>query len=169
MRFKAPENEMAVDDYEGTPLLRRDRKSPVGAPGSAESVAKSILIDLCEGQEVRDSYGQSSTIDELVQRLAGVLVVNSIGLNKDRTLYCLHKMPKNQKEHSLHTEALTLIRAKLDARKVARPEELGDLPGFVFLLLAETSELEDLRSIVVSMLKTRFKHERKRTAHGANG
>jgi len=168
MKFKAPENEMAVDDYEGTPLLRRDRKLPVDAPVTAESVAKSILIDLCEGQEVRDSHGQSSTMDELVQRLAGVLIVNSIGLNKDRTLYCFHKMPKNQREHSVHNEALALIRDKLDTLKRAKPDQLGDLPGFVFLLLAETSELEALRSIVVSMLKTRFKHERKRTAHGAN-
>jgi hypothetical protein len=168
MKFKAPENEMAVDDYEGTPLLRRDRKLPVDAPVTAESVAQSILIDLCEGQEVRDSHGQSRTTDELVQRLAGVLIVNSVGLNKDRTLYCFHKMPKNQREQCVHTEALTLIRDKLDTLKRAKPDQLGDLPGFVFLLLAETSELEDLRSIVVSMLKTRFKHERKRTAHGAN-
>ena len=167
MKFRPPENEMAVEDYEGTPLLRRDRKLPVNAPVTAESVAKSILIDLCEGQEVRDSHGQSRTMDELVQRLAGVLIDNSRGVNKGRTLYCFHKMPKNQREHSVHTEALTLIRDKLDTLKRAKPDQLRDLPGFVFLLLAETSELEGLRSIVVSMLKTRFKHERKRTAHGA--
>ena len=93
---------------------------------------------------------------------------NSRGLNKDRTLYCLHKLPKNQREHSVHIEALTLIRDKLDTLKRAKPDQLGDLPGFVFLLLAETSELEDLRSIVVSWLKTRFNLKRKRTAHGAN-
>jgi len=161
MKFKVPENEMAVADYEGTPLLRRDRKLPVDAPVTVESVAKSTLIDLCEGQEVRDSYEQSSTTDELVQRLAGVLIVNSIGLNEDRTLYCLHKLPKNQREHSVHIEALTLIRDKLDTLKRAKPDQLGDLPGFVFLLLAETSELEDLRSIVVSWLKTRFNLKRK--------
>ena len=169
MKFRTPENEMAVEDYEGTPLLRRDRKLPVDEPVTAKSVMKSILVDLCESQGVRDSPGQSRDPDKLVERLAGVLIDHSGDLlNKDRTLYCLHKMPKNQREHPMHTEALTLIRDKLDTLKRAKPDQLGDLPGFVFLLLAETSELEELRSVVVLMLKTRFKHERKRTAHGAN-
>ncbi len=93
MKFKPLKNEATVDDYEGTPLLQQERKSPVGAPETAESVARNILLDLCEGQSVRDSRAQSTTLNELVQRLAGVLIANSRGENKRRTLYCLHKMP----------------------------------------------------------------------------
>jgi len=168
MKFKPPGNDGAVDDYEGEPLLRRDRKMPVGAPVNAESVVKSILIDLCDSQDVRDSYAQSATIDELIQRLAGVLIVNSRGVNKDRTLYCLHKMPTHPDEQPVHEKALELIRDELNKLKRAKPEQWEDLPEFVFLLLAEKSEWEGLRSIIVTMLKRRFKHARPRTAHGTN-
>ena len=47
---------------------------------TAESVARIILVDLCDSQDVRDSYAQSASIDELIQRLAGVLIVNSRGV-----------------------------------------------------------------------------------------
>ncbi len=168
MKFKPHENEGAADDYEGTPLMRRGRELPVGAPENAESVAKSILIDLCESQDVRDSYAPSVRIDELIQRLAGVLLVNSRRENEGRTLYCFHKLPKNTAKHGVHTEALALIRDKLDALRPSNPEQWEDLPAFVFLLLADESKLQGLRSIIVTMLKRHFKHKTKRTGHGAN-
>jgi hypothetical protein len=114
MKFKPLESDAAVADYEGTPLLQPERKPPVGAPETVESVAISILVDLCEGQSVRDSGAQTRKLGPLVERLAGVLIDNSGGVNKKRTLYCLHKMPVRPEEQSLHEQALALIHGKLD-------------------------------------------------------
>jgi hypothetical protein len=168
MKFKTPKNEATVDDYEGKPLLQPKRKSPVGAPETPEYVARSILLDLCEGQSVRDSGAQSTTLNELVQRLAGVLIANSRGENKKRTLYCLHKMPIYPAEQSVHEKALKLVRDELDKLKGGGSKEWEDFPRFVFLLLAEESRLEGLRCTIVKMLKRRLKPARKRTGHGAN-
>jgi len=160
MKFKVPNDKATVDDYEGTSLLQPMVKSPVGAPQTVESVARSILMDLCEGQSVRDSGAQSSTLDELVQRLAGVLIDHSRGVNKKRTLYCLHKMPTRPEEKSVHERALKLVRDELDKLKRGGSKEWENFPGFVFLLLAENSQWEGLRSIIVTMLKRRLKHAR---------
>jgi len=168
MKFKTPKTEAAIDDYEGTPLLQPSRKSPVGAPETVESVAKSILVDLCEGQSVRDSDAPSVTLDELVQRLAGVLIDHSRGVNKNRTLYCFHKMPAQPGERSVHENALRLVRDELDRLKGGGSREWENFPRFVFLLLSEKSELEGLRSIIVRMLERRSKHARRRGAHGAS-
>ena len=104
MKFKPLTNE-ATGDYVGNALIQPKRKSPIGAPETVESLARSILVDLCEGQSVRDSIAESLALDELVRRLAGVLIFHSPGVNKKRTLYCLHETPARPKERSLHEQA----------------------------------------------------------------
>jgi len=167
-KYRTPEVE--TEDYEGKPLIRRagKLKLPVEAPPTAESVAKSILVDLCEGQAVYDSAGQSRTLKALVQRLLGVLNRYRHGENRGRTLYCFHALPDDQKEHTFHKDALTLIRKELDALRPKDPELLKEFPRFVFLLLEKTSVHEELRSVIVTVLLTRFKHERTRPGHAAS-
>ncbi len=168
MKFKSPNNEATADDYVGTPLLERKRKSPVGAPETADSVARSILLDVCESHSVRDAGSRTPTLNELVQRLAGVLIANSRGPNKKRTLYCVHEMPAHSTEQTIHENALRLVQDELARLKGGGTREWDDFPRFVFLLLAEESKLEGLRGTIVKMLKRRLKPARKRTAHGAN-
>lgn len=165
-KYRTPDVE--TRDYEGKAFLRRPGKLPVEAPRTAESVAKSILVEICEGQAVNDSASQSRTLKALVQRLLGVLNRYRHGENRERTLYCFHTLPEDQREQTVHQEALTLIRKELDVLKPISPELLKKFPRFVFLLLAETSDFEELRSVIVTVLLTRFKHERTRTGHAAS-
>jgi hypothetical protein len=106
----------------------------------------------------------------MISRKLGLGVINRYrhGENRGRTLYCFHTLPEDQRELTVHTEALTLIRKELDALKPTDPEQLKKFPKFVFLLLAETSDFEELRSVIVTVLLTRFKHERTRTGHAAS-
>ncbi len=167
-KYRTPDVE--AEDYEGKAFLRRAGKPklPVEAPRTVESVAKSILVDLCEGQAVNDSASQSRTLKALVQRLLGVLNRYRHGENRGRTLYCFHTLPDDQREQTVHTEALTLIRKELDCLKPTDPDQLKKFPRFVFLLLQKESTLEELRSVIVTVLLTRFKHERTRTGHAAS-
>jgi hypothetical protein len=116
---------------------------------------------------VADSSRQPQTLDVLVERFAGILIDNSRGVNKGRTLYGFHKMPESPRDHPVHTGALTLIRDKLAEIKREKPIEFRGMPNFVFLALAQKSEHEGLQTIVVQMLKRRFERERNRSAHGA--
>jgi len=166
MKFKPPK-EFPVKDFDGTPLLRGGGSS-FGRPVTQESLAKTILLDLCEGQGVSESSNQPQTLDVLVERFAGILIDNSRGVNKGRTLYGFHKMPENPRDHPVHTDALTLIRDELAKTKREKPNEFRGLPGFVFLVLAQKSEHEGLQTVVVQVLKRRFEREKNRTAHAAN-
>jgi hypothetical protein len=167
-KYRTPDAE--PDDYEGRPLVRRAGKSklPIEAPSTAESVAKSVLVDLCEGRGVRGK-DESRTLKDLVSRFLGVLRRERQGENKKRTLYCFHVLPDDPREHQVHVDALLLIRKELDTLKPSDPAQQKQYPRFVFLLLAKKSDLEELRSIVVTVLLTRFKHERARTGHAASG
>lgn len=165
MKVKPPK-EFPVKDFDGWPLLRGGGSS-LGRPVTEKSLAESILLDLCEGQGVADSANQPQTLDVLVERFAGILIDNSRGVNKGRTLYGFHKMPENPRDHPVHTGALTLIRDELAKTKRDKPNEFKGLPGFVFLVLAQKSEHEGLQTVVVQMLKRRFEREKNRTGHVA--
>jgi len=162
-----PPREFPVKDFDGAPLLRGGGSS-FGGPVTQESLAKSILLDLCEGQGMSESSNQPQTLDVLVERFAGILIDNSRGVTKGRTLYGFHKMPEDPRDHAVHTDALTLIRDELAKTKQKKPNEFRGLPGFVFLVLARKSEHEGLQTVVVQMLKRRFEREKNRIAHGAN-
>ena len=119
-KYRTPDTE--PDDYEGRPLVRRAGKAklPIEAPLTAESVAKSVLVDLCEGRGVRDK-GESRTLKDLVSRFLGVLRRERQGENKKRTLYCFHMLPDDPREHQVHIDALLLIRKELDALQPSDP------------------------------------------------
>ncbi len=166
MKVKPP-NEFPVKDFDGTPLLRGGG-TPFGRPVTAESLAQSILLDLCEGQGLPGSSNPAHTLDVLVERFAGILIDNSTGVNRGRTLHGFHKMPENPRDHPVHADALTLIRDGLARTRRDKPNEFRGLPGFVFLVLAKKSEHEGLQTVVVQMLKRRFESPTNRPAHGAN-
>jgi hypothetical protein len=168
MRHKPPRNEAPVHNFEGAPFLSRAGKLPLAAPSTRESVAKSILVDLCKGHDPDDPLSESSSLDELVQSLAGILTLMGQRKNKERTLYCFHKMPENPTEHDVHKDALTIIGENLLKLKEANSKAWGDMPRFVFIVLAETSDQEGLRKILVKVLRTRFHYEQNRSGYAAS-
>ena len=135
-------------------------KLALGKPPNCESVAVSILRDLCAGHDVTDSSGQLLSLDQQVERLAEVLLANSQGDNRGRTLYCFHRMPGNPQQDALHSAALTSIAEKLDGLKRTKPVKWGDVPDFVFLLLSGSGGVEFPARIVVDVMLTRIKHGR---------
>jgi hypothetical protein len=160
MKVKPPQKDTEVEDFDGAPSFR-GRKGAFGAPVEAEGLARDILIDLCESNDLPDSLSPSRTIDELVQRLASILIRNGTGERRGRTLYCFHAMPEDQKTSALHAEALGLIQTKL-----ARYGVVYGLPAFIFVALAKTSRIEFEQSLLVQVLNARFRHLRNRTKHG---
>ena len=109
----------------------------------------------------------ASVLDSLVERLAGVLALSGADeKNKERTLYCFHRLPLDPRQNALHTAALNLVGERLETLRRQKDGQWEDMPHFVFLLLNKTSKLEGLRASIVSMLRTRFKHERNRAGHG---
>ena len=142
MEFRPLTNE-ATSDHEGTPLIQPRRKSPIGKPETAESVAESILADLCESQSVRDSIAESTKIDELVRRLAGISINHSPCVKEKRTLYSLpqdaQQDPRNGR--CMKTRGLKLVRRKLDSLHGKRAEEMEKISDFHLSLNCRTKRV----------------------------
>ncbi len=157
-----------LGDYEGESLLNRPWDAPIGKPESPEDVARSILVDIWKGNDAAEPIRGTETLDQLVAGLAGILVWNRG--DGTRTLYAVHKVkvlhyPTTQ---TVHEEALRLIGEKLRKHKESKPRAFVNMPGFIFLLLAERSDHEDLRKIIVKVIRTRSEHARKRSPHAAS-
>ncbi len=167
-KFVAPEQSPASGsaDFHGVTFLSGGG-SAFGPLVTRETLAESVLTDLYKGQGVHLS-GQLPTLDSLVDGFAGILVDNHRGKKRGRTFYAFHKMPDNPDDHPVHIDALTLIRDKLAKTKEREPEQFDGLPGFVFLVLTKKNDHAGLHTVVVEMLKRRFKREKSRTAHGPN-
>jgi hypothetical protein len=161
-------DEAQVGDYQGGPAVRRSGKPPVAKPPTAESVAQSILLDLCEGHMVGFASHGAPSFEELIAHVHTVLQLCCGGVNKGRTLYCFHTLPEKEDMQKIHTQALVLIREKLDAKTPADPELRKEIPRFVFLLLAPVSQYGHLRPIILDVYRMRFKQEELYKNHGTS-